>query len=128
MKELLKDDFDAYMESFNDSRLYGLDQSIKNQPEEFLKISPFKLKPVPWIENGFYFSGVSLPKASLLFCWIILSTEAGAIVSCECTAGKDGQCTNLEYGSGGKSTELELIAISRYFNYERYGNEGQRRF
>ena len=54
MKELLKDDFQAYLDSFQDKRLYGLRvNTLKISPEEFLKISPFDLKPMPWIENGF---------------------------------------------------------------------------
>ena len=57
MKELLGTDFDAYIESFNDSRLYGLRvNTMKISVEDFLKISPFKLTPIPWIENGFYYS------------------------------------------------------------------------
>ena len=54
MKDMLKDDFDDYLESFNDKRLYGLRvNNLKISTEDFLKISPFKLKPIPWIENGF---------------------------------------------------------------------------
>ena len=39
MKELLGTDFDAYIESFNDSRLYGLRvNTMKISVEDFLKI------------------------------------------------------------------------------------------
>ena len=56
MKEMLGDDFESYLNSFDDTRLYGLRvNNLKISTEEFLKISPFKLKPIPWIENGFYY-------------------------------------------------------------------------
>ena len=49
MKDMLKDDFDDYLESFNDKRLYGLRvNNLKISTEDFLKISPFKLTPIPW--------------------------------------------------------------------------------
>jgi len=52
MKDMLKDDFDDYLESFNDKRLYGLRvNNLKISTEDFLKISPFKLTPIPWIEK-----------------------------------------------------------------------------
>lgn len=48
MKDMLKDDFDDYLESFNDKRLYGLRvNNLKISTEDFLKISPFKLTPIP---------------------------------------------------------------------------------
>ena len=54
MKDMLKDDFDDYLESFNDKRLYGLRvNNLKISTEDFLKISPFKLTPIPWIEKAF---------------------------------------------------------------------------
>ena len=55
MKELLGDEFDAYIESFGDKRIYGLRvNNLKISTQEYLKISPFKLTPIPWIENGFF--------------------------------------------------------------------------
>ena len=38
MKDMLKDDFDDYLESFNDKRLYGLRvNNLKISTEDFLK-------------------------------------------------------------------------------------------
>ena len=74
MKDMLGDDYDAYLESFNDKRLYGLRvNNLKISTEDFLKISPFKLKPIPWIKNGFYYEEDDI-KTSILSCWIILYT------------------------------------------------------
>lgn len=57
MKELLADEFDSYMESFNEKRLYGLRvNTAKISVEDFIKICPFHIERIPWIPNGFYYS------------------------------------------------------------------------
>ena len=44
MKEMLGDDYEAYINSFNDKRLYGLRvNNLKISTEDFLKICPFEL-------------------------------------------------------------------------------------
>ncbi len=46
MKRLLQDEYEDYLQSFNHERYYGLRiNTLKISVEEFLKISPFKLKP-----------------------------------------------------------------------------------
>ena len=109
MKELLKDDFDAYMESFNDSRLYGLRiNTLKITPEEFLKISPFKLKPVPWIENGFYFSEEDKPaKHPYYFAGLYYIQEPSAMTPANVLPVEGGDAVfDMCAAPGGKSTEL----------------------
>ena len=45
MKALLGDEYDSYIESFSDKRLYGLRvNNLKISTEDFLKICPFKLR------------------------------------------------------------------------------------
>lgn len=58
MKTLLGEEYEDYISCYEEQRLYGLRVNTKKiSPEEFVKISPFKLKPIPWIENGFYYDG-----------------------------------------------------------------------
>ena len=58
MKRLLKEDFPRYEESLTEPRFFGLRvNTLKITPEEFVKIAPFDLEPVPWIKNGFYYGG-----------------------------------------------------------------------
>lgn len=46
MKELLQDEYEDYLQSFDHERYYGLRvNTLKISVEEFLKISPFKLQP-----------------------------------------------------------------------------------
>jgi len=59
MKKLLgEDEYRNFMDSFDKPRFYGLRiNTLKIRVEDFIKISPFKLTPVPWTKDGFYYSG-----------------------------------------------------------------------
>lgn len=62
MKSLLGDGFESYLESYEKDRFYGLRVNTdKISVEEFLKISPFRLKPIPWTHNGFYYTDEERP-------------------------------------------------------------------
>jgi len=57
MKNLLDDnEYEEFLESYNKPRYYGLRiNTLKISVDEFLRISPFKLEPVPWTRDGFYY-------------------------------------------------------------------------
>ena len=58
MKELLKDEFPEYIACYEEPRYYGLRVNTgKISVEEFKKICPFEIHPIPWIENGFDYDG-----------------------------------------------------------------------
>ncbi len=58
MKMLLGAEFDDYIKCYEEKRLYGLRVNTKKiSVEDFKKICPFKIEPIPWIENGFYYDG-----------------------------------------------------------------------
>lgn len=63
MKNLLGEpEFQQYKLSFEEKRVYGLRvNKLKINPEQFEKISPFKLSPVPWCSEGFYYDAESRP-------------------------------------------------------------------
>lgn len=62
IKELLQEEYGDYLQSFDHDRYYGLRvNTLKISVEEFLKISPFKLKPIPWTNDGFYYSSEDKP-------------------------------------------------------------------
>ena len=109
MKELLGTDFDAYIESFNDSRLYGLRvNTMKISVEDFLKISPFKLTPIPWIENGFYYSDDDKPaKHPYYFAGLYYIQEPSAMTPANVLPVEEGDIVfDMCAAPGGKSTEL----------------------
>lgn len=62
MEELLGEEIDAFLESYDDPRLYGLRvNTLKISVEEYLKITPFHLTPIPWTRDGFYYTEEDKP-------------------------------------------------------------------
>lgn len=62
MKQLLGPDYNAFVESYQNPRTYGLRLNTnKITPEEFEQIAPFSIKKIPWIPNGFFYEESSRP-------------------------------------------------------------------
>ena len=59
MQELLgPTEYQKYLDSFDNIRTFGLRvNTSKISVEDFLKISPFELSPIPWTTNGFFYDG-----------------------------------------------------------------------
>jgi len=56
MKTLLGEEFDIYKNCLDRPMFHGIRINTKKiSVEDFMKINPFKLKPIPWCENGFYY-------------------------------------------------------------------------
>ncbi len=109
MKTLLGNEFDDYVSSFKEPRLYGLRvNTSKISTEEFLKISPFRLTPVPWIPNGFYYSEDDKPaKHPYYFAGLYYLQEPSAMTPAHVLPVEPGdRILDLCAAPGGKSTEL----------------------
>ena len=62
IKLLGEEEYRRYLDCFDEPRHYGLRvNTAKISVEDFLKIAPWPLKPVPWIRNGFYYDGEQGP-------------------------------------------------------------------
>ena len=62
MKQLLKNDFRKYAESLGMPAFSSLRvNTSKISVEDFLRISPFHLEPVPWCKEGFYYQEEDRP-------------------------------------------------------------------
>ncbi len=58
MKRLLGEEYDAYIESFNEPRLYGLRaNTLKISAEELKNKTDWELENIPWCKEGFYYNG-----------------------------------------------------------------------
>ena len=68
MKDLLGSEYEAYTACYDEPRHYGLRvNTAKISVEDFLKIAPWPLEPVPWIHNGFYYDGDNIqPSQNLI--------------------------------------------------------------
>lgn len=56
IRKQLGEQAEEYFACFSERRRYGLRVNTKKiSVEDFLKLSPFELEPVPWTDNGFYY-------------------------------------------------------------------------
>jgi len=117
MQELLKDEYDDYLNSFNRQQYYGLRiNTNKISVDEFLKISPFSLKPIPWTNDGFYYDINEKPsKHPYYYAGLYYLQEPSAMLpaevlpvnendiildACSAPGGKSSKLANKLNGSG----------------------------
>ena len=62
MKEMLGDDYNTFLQSYENPRTYGLRiNTTKLSCQDFEKLSPFEIHPSPWISNGYCYEEDSRP-------------------------------------------------------------------
>ncbi len=62
MKEMLGAEYQAFEDSYDRERTQGLRLNLlKTAPERFLAETPFQLKQIPWVKEGFYYSSEDRP-------------------------------------------------------------------
>lgn len=110
MKELLGESgYEQYLSSFQSERIYGLRvNTSKISVEDFVKICPFEITPVPWIPNGFYYSSeVNPAKHPYYFAGLYYLQEPSAMTpACVLPVNKGDKVLDLCAAPGGKTTEL----------------------
>lgn len=110
MQDLLGEGFQEYLDCFSNPRWYGLRVNTKKiSVEDFLKISPFSLEPIPWIENGFYYDGekVSPGKHPYYSAGLYYLQEPSAMTPANRLPIEAGdRVLDLCAAPGGKATEL----------------------
>ncbi len=104
-----KKEFEDFKKSLNEEPVLGLRiNTLKISVEDFLKISPFKLEPIPWAENGFYYSKEERPgKHPYYYAGLYYLQEPSAMLPAE-TLKPDKKSVVLDLcaAPGGKSTQL----------------------
>lgn len=64
IREILKDEYEDFLAGYDEKRRYGLRvNTSKITLEEFERISPFHLKKIPWIDNGYFYQEEDHPAA-----------------------------------------------------------------
>ncbi len=110
MKRLLGDEYASYEASLNEPLNHCLRvNTLKISVEDFLKISPFKLSPVPWAENAFYYdASVDYPsKHPFYFAGLYYLQEASATLPAATIPIEEGdKVLDICAAPGGKTTEL----------------------
>ena len=81
---------------------------MKISVEEFLQISPFKLTPIHWIDNGFYYSEEDKPaKHPYYYAGLYYIQEPSAMTPANVLPVDNGDIIlDMCAAPGGKSTEL----------------------
>ncbi len=110
MQKLLKEEYGAYAACLEEPRYYGLRVNTgKISAEDFEKICPFELTPVPWIKNGFYYDGetVSPSKHPYYFAGLYYLQEPSAMTPADRLPVEPGdRVLDVCAAPGGKATEL----------------------
>ena len=109
MKELLGDEYDDYLNSFNEKRIHSLRvNNAKISNEEFERICPFKIKRIPWIENGYYFDESDRPsKHPYYYAGLYYLQEPSAMTPANVLPIEKGDIVlDACAAPGGKSLEL----------------------
>lgn len=110
MKGLIgEEEFLVYEKKLDEEQFHGLRvNTSKISVEDFLKISPFSLKPVPWTKNGFYYDKEEKPaKHPYYFAGLYYIQEPSAMTPASLLPVEPGdKVLDLCAAPGGKSTEL----------------------
>ncbi len=109
MKAMLGEEYKAYVESFERKASSAIRiNALKLTPEEFRSRSPFVLRPVPWIPNGFFYTEEDVPsKHPYYYAGLYYLQEPSAMVPANRLPIAPGdKVLDLCAAPGGKSTEL----------------------
>ena len=109
MKEILGEDYEAFLAGFDGQRQYGLRvNTLKMNLEEFERIAPFHLKKVPWISNGYFYEAEDAPaKHPFYSAGLYYLQEPSAMTPASRLKVQPGErVLDLCAAPGGKATKL----------------------
>lgn len=109
MKEILEEDYEAFLAGFDGQRQYGLRvNTLKMNLEEFERIAPFHLKKVPWISNGYFYEAEDVPaKHPFYSAGLYYLQEPSVMTPASRLKVQPGErVLDLCAAPGGKATEL----------------------
>ncbi|MCI6675610.1 MAG: RsmB/NOP family class I SAM-dependent RNA methyltransferase [Clostridiales bacterium] len=109
MKRLLKEEYEDYIHSFEQTRVYGLRvNTSKISTEQFEQLCPFSIHKIPWTPNGYYYEGTEKPaKHPYYFAGLYYLQEPSAMTPAHLLPIEPGdRVLDVCAAPGGKSTEL----------------------
>lgn len=126
MKELLEDDYEDFIKSYEAKAYSGLRVNTnKISVEEFKTIAPFDIKQIPFIDNGFYINDEDeWSKHPYYFAGLYYLQEPSAMLPANrLPIDVNDKVLDLCAAPGGKSTELSAkgsrLLISNDISYKR---------
>ncbi|PXV84732.1 NOL1/NOP2/sun family putative RNA methylase [Lachnotalea glycerini] len=111
MKEILEEEYDDYIRSYDNQRMYGLRvNTSKISLEEFEKLCPFEIHKIPWIPNGYYYNGNEHPaKHPYYYAGMYYLQEPSAMTPASRLDVQPGDTVlDMCAAPGGKATELGI--------------------
>jgi 16S rRNA C967 or C1407 C5-methylase (RsmB/RsmF family) len=109
MKDLLQEEFPAFLASYAEPRYYGLRiNTLKVSVEEFRGLSPFRLTEIPWSKEGFYYEEGERPGKHVFYnAGLYYIQEPSAMAPVELLDIQLGdKVLDLCAAPGGKSTQI----------------------
>ncbi|PQP80194.1 rRNA cytosine-C5-methyltransferase [Paenibacillus sp. PCH8] len=109
MKNLLGNEYESYMKSYEQSPQAGLRvNTLKISREQFRENAPFELRPIPWCETGFYVPhGVKPGRHPYYHAGLYYIQEPSAMAPVELLKVQPGdRVLDLCAAPGGKTTQI----------------------
>src|SRR5690625_2469843 len=109
MKEVLKDEFNDFEESLHKEQTYGLRvNTLKGSTNTFLELDNFTLRPIPWVDKGFYYEHSERPgKHPYHEAGVYYIQEPSAMAVVELMDPKPGEkILDIAAAPGGKATHI----------------------
>lgn len=111
MKHLLGNDYPLYEKALRETPVRAFRVNTdKISVEDFLRINPFEVEKIPYIENGFYTNADKIGNHPYHHAGLIYVQEPGAMAPAECLDfdfDKDLKVLDMCAAPGGKSSQLK---------------------
>ncbi len=109
MDAMLGEEYPAFLHSYEEPRRYGLRvNTLKISAEEFRRIAPFHLTPIPWTDNGFFYEKEDAPsRHPFYYAGLYYLQEPSAMTPAQMLPVEPGErVLDLCAAPGGKATAL----------------------
>ena len=109
MQNMLGDEYESFLKSYEAPRTYGLRvNTVKISCDEFERIVPFPVTPIPWISNGYFYPEDVRPSFCPLYqAGLFYLQEPSAMPPASCLPVTPGEnVLDLCAAPGGKATAL----------------------
>lgn len=109
MKLLLGEEYEKYIGALGEKPVRALRVNTdKISTEDFLRICPFPVEKIPYVENGFYFDLDGIGNHPFHHAGMFYIQEPGAMAPAECIdVEPDWKILDMCAAPGGKSTQLK---------------------